>query len=272
MPVDMSRFTLKRFGVRSLAILLLLTLTCQSLAPVRSESWIISDPTNDFVDMYGKPTTAEAYLDIVSGRVYRSEQTWIVEISVSSKFEQYESPAEIVVEWGVGIDADMSGGTGKTYTQPGDVFWNALGIDYWAKITYDPRRPAGQKLGCSLWQVPTVGKGELVGHPKPRIIGATFEMTINSSSIGNPKDFGFLLMTQKASNVGEQWMLLAYDKAPNVESAVTPEFSLPGSVATVALLTVMVLLRRRRAVRKSPSSPTFKRTSSDSTSKAPVHA
>ena len=208
------RFDPRGLASKSLTLLLLSILVCSlSLQSVRSEGSTVSDPMSDFLDANEKATSAEAYLDIVSGKVYWSGQVWVMELSVSSVFSQYESTT-VVVEWGIGIDSDMSWSTGQQRTQPGNVWWNRLGIDYWAKITYDPRR-TGNKTMSSLWRMSTTGKADLIARPKFNMMNKTFIMELEEPSIGSPIAFQFLLMTQKVSNIGDQWKLLAYDKAPN---------------------------------------------------------
>jgi hypothetical protein len=236
------------FGRLGLSLLLAFLL----MGPASAFAQPQSDPTGDLLDKFGRPSSGEAFLDIVESELALVGDSFLGTIrllgDVPSKTE-----SSTFIEWDFMIDADMSN---KTRPWSGEDLYsmqllvNGIGVDYLVRLCLLGNDRYAQFYNGPKHKWEAGGPYEVNGN----------EITLGwlPSLIGGKTEFNFMVLVRRYGEGGISSALRVFDKAPNVgyytlragEVTVVPEFP----TASVFLITASALLiaffgvRRRRCL------------------------
>jgi hypothetical protein len=199
--------------------LILLTLLSASflffIVPWTAAQQIFSDPLGDTFNEYGRSVSTDNYVDIIGAELYRAGTTIIARIIVNGPLPK-DIETDASLRWELLMDTDRYPGTKFSLWTPWPLIDNGIGVDAEAKVEIHSERTYTGDIypsGPMYW----------------RINRTIVEMRFDSSVVGNPSAFDFVIAVTKY--VGNH--MVGADKIPNVgrftysNGAVTaiPEFN-----------------------------------------------
>jgi hypothetical protein len=181
-------------------------------APAPSSSpdvQINTDGQNDLFDLTGKPISGYPYLDIVTEWIERRNENWAITIKLREKYPESVDPNS-VVEWDIMVDADNDINTGWKSAQ----LFNDLGIDYYISVS---------RMGSNFVASAQRTLDSSTSYPNYvhySYSGNLITIEFSPNTIGDSKNFGFLVLARYYSKIGDPQSLVAADKVPNASHYV----------------------------------------------------
>ncbi len=223
-----------------------------------------TDPTADLLDMNGRPTVGEPYLDITQSEVERTASDYVATIKLAGTVPSQTSSSGLFIEWDIMIDVDESSTTGAWLGET-NAAWrqrmvNGIGVDLMVRLAMNSTMRWAEVYvvtDLTWWNVafPKVSASE---------VELTVPVSIYQEHLKTPETFDFTVLVRKYGVGGAAHALpagnalQAFDKAPNSDyyafraGAVTliPEFPATQVVAAIVFSLAALTLNLRRT-RKS---------------------
>jgi hypothetical protein len=212
------------------------------IVPRTGAQQILSGASPTFNE-YGRLVSTDNYIEIKGAELYRNGTTYVAKIIVNGTLPK-EIEVDARIRWEILMDTDQNAHTKFAQWTSWPLIDNGIGVDVEALVEID------------YYTVAYFGEIRTSNNINPMsfsINGTTVEMRIDSSAIGNPPAFDFVMLTRKY--VGNH--MVGADKIPNVghftyrNGAVTviPEFN-TGLQVVVALVTLTATAAAVKSSRK----------------------
>ena len=235
--IDLSR------RVRQIAPFILLAILAGGflliVVPKASAQQILTGASPTF-DEYGRTVSTDSYLEIKSAQLYRAGAFYIANINVNGTLPK-DIEVDTRIRWEILLDTDRNPQTKFAQWTPYPLIDNGIGVDVEAFVEID-------------YHVLTYfGEIRTNNSADPMLFNmnaTTVQLFIDSSKIGNPPAFDFVMLTRKWIGIH----MIGADKIPNVGHFTYSNgkvIAIPELSADLQVMIALVTLTASAAVAKS---------------------